>query len=907
MRILRGALQTTCRRTVLSKKPTYMRSLAISGLLLLLTAAATGCSQSGSIPTMTPATTLFPHPTFTGVPEMVHEPPSTSTLTEDQTIAPVTMTPTAAPTATPEATLPAPPAAEPTPVPSPTPAPIFAPTSTPRPVSTPTPAPTLDQIPLPASVLAENIASLNARIVGLRFFESPIDGVARDQRVYDLSFPHSTTRFLSWELTLAFPAPGRQTDVLIDSVFLRNDGGVFAQQSTEVSINAGWTSLWHSVGTGWNDPGQWAVGLYRVELFIENEFAATAWFKVTGDAQGAIDTDSMATLSSQLAQLADRLPWTKDDLSYVEQRAFSALSRILQEGQDLASNVASLPWVLDGITSNERGALEHLALLAQQDVPLATDLAGLSWLADIVSATEWDALRSITLLGDCDLALARQLVGFPWFTDDITENERATLENFANLAQNDPALAARVSGFAWAGDGITQQESEALGYLTDLAQQDVSLGGVVAAFGWLADEIAEPELKTLANLRDLTNQNHGLGRTVSRYAWLADDITDTEWRILGTLAPIASADVPTAKTVSSFPWLADAVNDEKLQVLRDLRGISEQDPSLAQQLAGMPFLALTLEERDQHAIESIRDIAGAPEDLELLTASGWFQDGIDHQKAALITVLSRQSIIAPQEFRSLVASYDYQSSPTTLPLAGEVQLTILRLEPEETLKALGQMNRLKAAVRQIEGFMGLPFPQKDIILLYGETGIQTTGVNVGSHIVVDRPLVIQGDLRRVEAHEVSHYYWNAGVPVWFFEGASEFLTSFVISQVYGDSLRTRFTEIGGANARRCEAQSMGTLQRLIDNLAIIGYAEQSQRSYFICNYNLGEALFIDLYQTLGAASFQSTWRKIYQAGATGYEYTEAEMYQLFYNEAPTAVKEDFQQVYSLWHGGDFPG
>ena len=503
---------------------------------------------------------------------------------------------------------------------------------------------------------------------------------------------------------------------------------------------------------------------------------------------------------------------------------------------------------------------------------------------------------------------------------DITEDERAALEHFANLAQEDPALAARVAAFAWTADAITDQESQALGHLTALVQQDVSLGGVVAAFPWLADDLAEPEWKTLANLRNLTSGDRALGRTVSEYAWLTDDITDTEWRVLGNLAPIAGVDVPTAKAVSGFSWLADDVNEAELQVLRDLRAISEQDPALARQLVAMPFLTLNFEERDEHAVASVRALAETPEDLALLTTSAWFQDGVDHQEAALVAVLFRQSIIAPQEFRSLLTSYDYQTSSTSLPLAGKTQLTILRLGPEERLKAQGQMSRLDAAVRQTEGFMGLPFPQTDIILLYGETGTQTTGVYVGSHIVIDPPLVIQGDLRRVEAHEVSHYYWNTGVPVWFIEGASEFLTSFVISQVYGDSLQTRFAKVGGNAARSCAARGFGTLQQLIDNLAIIGYEEQSQRSYFSCNYNLGEALFIDLYQTLGSNSFQSTWRQIYQAGATGFEYSEAELYQLFwrsagssyaelyqlfYGEAPVAVKGDFQRVYSLWHGGDF--
>ena len=248
--------QNTCLRYLFPKRTAYMKLLSISGLLLLLTVAAASCARSSSTPTVLPATTLSPRPTITGVPELVREPPSTSTAMPEQTIAPETMTPTDLPT-TPATTLPSRPTAEPTPVPShtPTPASNFAPTSTPRPTPvptpeptrtpeptpapttapTPTPGPTLDQIPLPASVLAENIGSLSARIVGLRFFESPLTGVPRDQRVYARSFPRSTTRFLNWELALVFPTPGRQSDVVIDSVFLRNGGDILARQNTKVT------------------------------------------------------------------------------------------------------------------------------------------------------------------------------------------------------------------------------------------------------------------------------------------------------------------------------------------------------------------------------------------------------------------------------------------------------------------------------------------------------------------------------------------------------------------------------------------------------------------------------------------------------------------------------------------------
>ena len=335
----------------------YMKCLAISGLLLALTMAAAGCTQTRPAPTVAPLTVPSLVPTSTGVPTPASEP--TFTPAPEQTIGPTMTRPASAPDATPEATLPAPPVAGPTPVPTPTlapthtPQPSLVPTSTPdvspeptlspttatspELTTTPTPAltpgPTDDQAPLPATELAGEIVSLNARILGLRFFESSVAGVPRDRRVYARSFPRSTTRFISWELSLAFPTPDRETALSINSAFIQNDESMFSQQSAEVAIQAGWTSLWHSVGSGWTDPGQWDVGLYRVELSIGNALAAKAWFRITDDAQVVVATDSVVALTGQLAQLAERLPWTTDGFSYAEQRAVGALSRILQEDQ----------------------------------------------------------------------------------------------------------------------------------------------------------------------------------------------------------------------------------------------------------------------------------------------------------------------------------------------------------------------------------------------------------------------------------------------------------------------------------------------------------------------------------------------------------------------------------------------
>ena len=369
----------------------YLWHLLFVGVPFLLAMMMVGCSQTTSPPTTIPD----PSPSASATPAEIVEPKSTPTPAPTPTTA---STPVPAPKAPPTPTLA--PRATPSPVPTPThkPAPTLTPipTSTPAPASTPTltapstqtPTISLAQIPLPASEIADRISSPDARITSLRFFESPFDGVTRERRVYSLEFPRSTTRLVNWELSLAFPTPGRAVDFGIDTVYHRDDGSILVQQSTAVTIQPDWTSSRHTVGSGWSDPGEWAAGRYSAELSIDGQLVATAWFEITEDPQLILDQGSPLTLPIQLQQLAERLPWTQDGLSYVEQRALAALWHVHQEDRELASYVASLPWTLDSITSDERGALEHLALLAKQDIVLASGLARLPWLADHVSSEE---------------------------------------------------------------------------------------------------------------------------------------------------------------------------------------------------------------------------------------------------------------------------------------------------------------------------------------------------------------------------------------------------------------------------------------------------------------------------------------------------------------------------------------
>jgi len=101
---------------------------------------------------------------------------------------------------------------------------------------------------------------------------------------------------------------------------------------------------------------------------------------------------------------------------------------------------------------------------------------------------------------------------------------------------------------------------------------------------------------------------------------------------------------------------------------------------------------------------------------------------------------------------------------------------------------------------------------------------------------------------------------------------------------------------------------MGTIQKLLDNLAVVGYEEQSGRPYFTCNYVLGEALFLELYDNMGPAAFRDLWKDIYLAGeSSGRQFSEEEIYQLYVDATPAGGVSTFKQIYSTWHGGSFSG
>ncbi|MFC2165821.1 protein kinase [Acidobacteriota bacterium] len=126
----------------------------------------------------------------------------------------------------------------------------------------------------------DTIPSLNATVTEVKFYEGGTNGVAYKQRVYSNRFASNNSRFVFWELHLKHPAPGRRVDFKVDAVWYNPDGSVFSRQTKSTYLEPDWKTSWHVYGSGWEKPGNWKPGNYRVDLFVKGKIIASASFAI---------------------------------------------------------------------------------------------------------------------------------------------------------------------------------------------------------------------------------------------------------------------------------------------------------------------------------------------------------------------------------------------------------------------------------------------------------------------------------------------------------------------------------------------------------------------------------------------------------------------------------------------------
>lgn len=129
----------------------------------------------------------------------------------------------------------------------------------------------------------DDFRNLQARGVSLRFFEGDAGTPDEAARVYLDRFPQATTRYIHWELKLAYPPPGKLVKFTINAVWYGPEGNILAHLPSQRTIQSDWDDSWHCGGYGASTPGTWRPGVYRLVLKANGQEVARGSFQVVAE------------------------------------------------------------------------------------------------------------------------------------------------------------------------------------------------------------------------------------------------------------------------------------------------------------------------------------------------------------------------------------------------------------------------------------------------------------------------------------------------------------------------------------------------------------------------------------------------------------------------------------------------
>ena len=449
--------------------------------------------------------------------------------------------------------------------------------------------------------------------------------------------------------------------------------------------------------------------------------------------------------------------------------------------------------------------------------------------------------------------LADAIGAFGWVADGVSDAERGALERILVIAAFYEPTARALLGMAWVADGLSDGELEALNSLQYLSDERADAAETLLSMAWIADGVSETERKAANGIANLGTGGADAAVDALALSWVADGVSDDEADVLDRLGFTARRSAAAAESVIALSWIADdGVSDSDLNAVRSLSFIAQTDEDAAARVADMPFLQ-TLEAADEAALDSLADIAYFAEDRLADTLSRpMLQDGVTDDEAPIVSMLFKTLKWAPEVVDTLLDpdSTTVERRTVDLPLAGEVELVIVRTRPG----ARRSMDLLENAVREAENLMGAPLPTRYVGLLY-EDAVHASfvaGSFFGTHIAIrpeydaDDGSLAAGFAAHIIAHEVAHYYWSSNAD-WIDEGMADMMASAIENRRVGAPLNV-------TNAPCPFARSVEALEAL---------APEKGDDAFVCNYSIGERLFISLLRTLGEDVFWDGARGLY--------------------------------------------
>ncbi len=373
---------------------------------------------------------------------------------------------------------------------------------------------------------------------------------------------------------------------------------------------------------------------------------------------------------------------------------------------------------------------------------------------------------------------------------------------------------------------------------------------------------------------------------------MADGLTGREWLPLAFVWDLAKHDLETAKTLLGYSYMADDITPLEQKTIVSLFQVARTDPEMASWLVSQPFMEPPFRERDSFAVEAMTLIVSArPETnvLPLLREQSWFTDGIDDDETALLTVMRSLAYINEDYRKALIEKHRIETKSVELPLAGEANLIVVSNKQEVDYDA--RFAAMEEGARAHELFLQLPFPFTDIILLLSDPSIWHTvggsflGSGTSSYIRVHHNVGV-----RTLYHELGHFYFSGGDNKWMSEGGADFLTTNTVVSLGETTIEERLDKLESSIERDCDENIR---ESLVD----------WRRSN--CDYRLGERLYWKLYLALGEETAKKGMRAVVLALAEG-RVSEEDFYALYKEQVGPEQVEEFNRVYSTYHGGPIP-
>ena len=333
---------------------------------------------------------------------------------------------------------------------------------------------------------------------------------------------------------------------------------------------------------------------------------------------------------------------------------------------------------------------------------------------------------------------------------------------------------------------------------------------------------------------------------------MEDGLSDMERDAIDQLLYIGVGDIPNLEAALGLPWVRDDISSLEYDVLDWIQAVGDEDAKVTAAIIPMQFLRVP-NATDVLALRSIHKLArrGA---LAALVDHPAFLDGIAEGETTLVAAVGTMSEHPDEISRMLDPGYaSIESFSITTPLTPLILVSIVGVGGASRPHAADAM---ADAGEFVEQAMLLPLPIEHLVLVLHDNAVtgQYAGANYGfafGHLArYERPPDTFEGRRLLGGivHEVAHYYWM-GNESWIDEGLAN-----IIEHMHGiaNGLSPRQMQ---AKRNDCEAHDLEMLSRWDPP---VGSTE------YVCNYYLGESLFLELREGLDAAEFSEKLRELYQ-------------------------------------------